>query len=124
MEERYEIELKNEIERFKTVELSQMRIEENKKYLKRIEKLKEEYQDEFNKKYDEIKKLKNELQERETNLYKEFEERNQKLKKNYEEKEKILEEKKQFLEKKYKTEKNENSIQMNKFNEELEDLKK
>ena len=124
MEERYEIELKNEIERFKTVELSQMRIEENKKYLKRIEKLKEVYQDEFNKKYDEIKKLKNELQERETNLYKEFEERNQKLKKNYEEKEKILEEKKQFLEKKYKTEKNENSIQMNKFNEELEDLKK
>ena len=124
LDERYEIELKNEIERFKTVELSQMRIEENKKYLKRIEKLKEVYQDEFNKKYEEIKKLKNELQERETNLYKEFEERNQKLKKNYEEKEKILEEKRMFLEKKYNNEKNETSIQINKFNEELEDLKK
>ena len=124
LDSRYEIELKNEIERFKTVELSQMRIEENKKYLKRIEKLKEVYQDEFNKKYEEIKKLKNELQERETNLYKEFEERNQKLKKNYEEKEKILEEKRMFLEKKYNNEKNETSIQINKFNEELEDLKK
>ena len=124
LNERYDIELKNEIERFKTVELSQMRIEENKKYLKRIEKLKDEYQEEFNKKYEELKKLKNELKERETNLYKEFEERNQKLKKNYEEKEKILEEKKLFLEKKYKNEQNENSIQMNKFNEELEDLKK
>ena len=32
MDLRYETDLKNEIERFKTVELSQMRIEENKKY--------------------------------------------------------------------------------------------
>ena len=124
LDSRYEIELKNEIERFKTVELSQMRIEENKKYLKRIENIREEYQKEFNKKYEEIKVLKKELKERELNLYKEFEERNNDLKKNYEEKEKILEEKRMFLEKKYNNEKNETSIQINKFNEELEDLKK
>ena len=124
LDSRYEIELKNEIERFKTVELSQMRIEENKKYLKRIENIREEYQKEFNKKYEEIKVLKKELKERELNLYKEFEERNNELKKNYEEKEKILEEKRMFLEKKYNNEKNETSIQINKFNEELEDLKK
>ena len=124
LDSRYEIELKNEIERFKTVELSQMRIEENKKYLKRIENIREEYQKEFNKQYEEIKALKKELKERELNLYKEFEERNNELKKNYEEKEKILEEKKMFLEKKYNNEKNETSIQINKFNEELEDLKK
>ena len=124
MDLRYETELKNEIERFKTVELSQMRIEENKRYLKNLEKLDEKYKEEYNKKYEELKKLKNEVKERELNLYKEFEERNYKLKKNYEEKEKILEEKKIFLEKKYKSEKNEASIQIIKFNEELEDLKK
>ena len=124
LDSRYEKELKDEIDRFKTVELSQMRIEENKKYLQRIEKLREEYQEEYNKKYEEIKKLRKELQERESNLYKEFEERNIKLKRNYEEKEKILEEKRMFLEKKYKNEKNETSVQIVKFNEELEDLKK
>ena len=124
LDSRYETELKNEIERFKTVELSQMRIEENKKYLMRIEKLRDEYQEEYNRKYEEIKKLKKELQERESNIYKEFEERNNKLKKNYEEKEKILEEKRIFLEKKYKSDKNETSVQIIKFNEELEDLKK
>lgn len=124
MDLRYETELKNEKERFKTVELSQMRIEENKRYLKNLEKLDEKYKEEYNKKYEELKKLKNEIKERELNLYKEFEERNYKLKKNYEEKEKILEEKKLFLEKKYKNEKNEASIQIIKFNEELEDLKK
>ena len=124
LDSRYETELKNEIDRFKTVELSQMRIEENKKYLMRIEKLRDEYQEEYNRKYEEIKKLKKELQERESNIYKEFEERNNKLKKNYEEKEKILEEKRIFLEKKYKSDKNETSVQIIKFNEELEDLKK
>ena len=124
LDSRYETELKNEIERFKTVELSQMRIEENKKYLMRIEKLRDECQEEYNRKYEEIKKLKKELQERESNIYKEFEERNNKLKKNYEEKEKILEEKRIFLEKKYKSDKNETSVQIIKFNEELEDLKK
>ena len=124
MDLRYETDLKNEIERFKTVELSQMRIEENKKYLKRIENLREEYQEEFNKKYEILKNMKKELQEKELKLYKEFEERNNQLKKSYEEKEKILEEKKLFLEKKYKNDKNETSMQISKFNEELFDLKK
>ena len=124
LDSRYEIDLKNEIERFKLVELSKMRIEENKKYSMRIDKLREEYQEEYNKKYEEMKKLKKELQEREINLRKEFEERSIKLKKDYEEKEKNLEEKKLFWEKKYKNEKNEASIQINKFNEELDDLKK
>ena len=124
MDLRYETDLKNEIERFKSVELSQMRIEENKKYLKRIENLREEYQEEFNKKYEILKNMKKELQEKELKLYKEFEERNNQLKKSYEEKEKILEEKKLFLEKKYKNDKNETSMQISKFNEELFDLKK
>ena len=124
MDLRYETDLKNEIERFKTVELSQLRIEENKKYLKRIENLREEYQEEFNKKYEILKNMKKELQEKELKLYKEFEERNNQLKKSYEEKEKILEEKKLFLEKKYKNDKDEASMQISKFNEELFDLKK
>ena len=124
LDKKYEQDLKNEIERFKTVELSKMRIDENQKYLKRIEKLREEYQIEYNKKYEEIKKLEKNIREKELKLYKDFEERNMELKKKYEEKEKILDEKKNFLDKKYNNEKNEMSIQIIKFNEELDDLKK
>ena len=51
LDEKYEQDLKNEMERFKTTELAQMRIDENKKYLMRIEKLRKEYQEEYNKKY-------------------------------------------------------------------------
>ena len=124
LDEKYEQDLKNEMERFKSTELAQMRIDENKKYLMRIEKLRKEYQEEYNKKYEEIKKIKENIKEKELKLYKDFEERNMELKKQYEEKEKILDEKKSFLDKKYKNEKNEMSVQIIKFNEELDDIKK
>ena len=122
IDKRYEEELKNEIERFKTVELSQMRIEENKKYLIKLEKLREEYQEEYNKKYEELKKLKNELEERELKLQKEYEERNMQLKTRYQEREKNLDYKENYLEKKYKND-IDISVQRIKFNEELNSLK-
>ena len=122
IDKRYEEELKNEIERFKTVELSQMRIEENKKYLIKLGKLREEYQEEYNKKYEELKKLKNELEERELKLQKEYEERNMQLKTRYQEREKNLDYKENYLEKKYKND-IDISVQRIKFNEELNSLK-
>ena len=122
LDKRYEIELKNEIERFKAVELGKMRIEEKKNYAIQIEKEKKECQDEYHKKYEELKKLQNELEEREIKLQKEYEERNRQLKNRYEEREKNLDYKEHYLEKKYKND-IDVSVQRIKFNEELNSLK-
>ena len=122
IDKRYEEELKNEMERFKSVELSQMRIEENKKYLIKLEKLREEYQEEYNRKYQDLKKLQNELEERELKMRKEYEERYMQLKIKYEEKEKNLDYKEKYLDKKYQSDMDV-SAQRIKFNEELNSLK-
>ena len=122
MDKMYEEQLKVEMERFKNLELSQMRIEENKKYLIKLEKLREQYQEEYNKKYEELKMLKNELNERALKLQKEYEERNMNLKNKYEEKEKNLDFKENYLEKKYKNDMD-ISLQRIKFNEELNSLR-
>ena len=122
IEQKYEQELKNEKERFKITELSQMRIEERKKYANELEKVREEYEEEKKKYYEECKKLQNELEKREKQLEKEYEERNNLMKKRYEEKEKNLEYKENYLEKKYKNDMD-ISVQRIKFNEELNSLK-
>ena len=72
-DKKYEEDLKNEIERFKNIELCNMRLEENKKYRDEIESLREEYEKIYEKKYDEIKKMKNILKEKESNLEKKYE---------------------------------------------------
>ena len=60
---KYKEDLKNEIERFKNIELSNMRMEENKKYIEKIEQIK--------KKYEEIKNMKKILDEKEKMIEKE-----------------------------------------------------
>ena len=72
-DKKYEENLKNEIERFKNIELCNMRLEENEKYRKEIESIREEYEKIYEKKYDEIKKMRNILKEKESNLEKEYE---------------------------------------------------
>ena len=72
-DKRYEENLKNEIERFKNIELCNIRVEENKKYCDQLESLREEYEKKYEIKYEEIKKMKNCLKEKELNLEKEYE---------------------------------------------------
>ena len=72
-DKKYEENLKNEIERFKNIELCNMRLEENEKYRKEIESIREEYEKKYEKKYYEIKKMRNILKEKESNLEKEYE---------------------------------------------------
>ena len=72
-DKRYEENLKNEIERFKNIELCNIRVEENKKYCDQLESLREEYEKKYEIKYEEIKKMKNYLKEKELNLEKEYE---------------------------------------------------
>ena len=74
-ENKYKENLKNEIERFKTIELSNMRLEENKKYIEKIEKIREEYENIYEKKYEEIKNMKKILDEKEKMLEKEQDKR-------------------------------------------------
>ena len=75
-DKRYEENLKNEIERFKSIELFNMRTEENKKYSDKIESIRKEYEDKYEKKYEEIKKLKDNLKVEKLNLEKEYEKKN------------------------------------------------
>ena len=72
-DKRYEENLKNEIERFKNIELCNIRVEENKKYCDQLESLREEYEKKYEIKYEEIKKMKTYLKEKELNLEKEYE---------------------------------------------------
>ena len=70
-ENKYKEDLKSEMERFKNIELSNMRMEENKKYLEKIEKIREEYESTYEKKYEEIKNMKEILNEKEKMIEKE-----------------------------------------------------
>ena len=118
LDKRYEKDLKNEIDRFKNYELSKVRIDEKKKYSIELEKVRDNYQEEYNKKYEELKRLQKELEDRESKLQNEYEERYKQLKKRYEEKEKALDAKENYLEKKYKNDMD-ISAQKIKFKEEL-----
>ena len=69
---KYKEELKNEMERFKNIELNNMRMEENKKYLEKIEKIRQEYETIYEKKYEEIKNMKKILDEKEIMLEKDL----------------------------------------------------
>ena len=56
MDKRYQEELKNEMERFKSSELGQLRIEENKKYTIKYQNKEDELQREYEKRYEELEK--------------------------------------------------------------------
>lgn len=64
MEQRYKSDYENQIKRFKEIELSQMRIEENKKYLSKIENLRDEYEKEYKEKYEKLKQKEEESNKR------------------------------------------------------------
>lgn len=72
-EAKYKIELDREILRIKEIELSNIRIEENKKYLKKIEDIRDEYEEEYNSRYENLKKRESEFNIRMANKEKEFE---------------------------------------------------
>jgi hypothetical protein len=72
-DKRYEENLKKEIESFKNIELCNLKLEENKKYLDKIEEIRKNYQKEYDEKYEEIEKMKNDLKEKKSKLEKEYE---------------------------------------------------
>ena len=50
LDNKYKEDLKNEMERFKNIELNNMRTEENKKYVEKIEQIRQEYDNKYEKK--------------------------------------------------------------------------
>ena len=72
LDNKYKEDLKNEMERFKNIELNNMRTEENKKYVEKIEQIRQEYDNIYEKKYDEIKNMKKILDEKEKMLEKDL----------------------------------------------------
>ena len=69
-EQRYEVQLKNEMERFKSIELSKLKNDLNEEYKIKYEKKIKECEEEYKKEYNELKKLQKELQEYESKLKK------------------------------------------------------
>ena len=108
-------ELKKEIEKFKSNELSKMRMEENEKYLIKLEELRNDFENEYKKKYEELKNLQKSMEERESKLANDYEEKYNQLRTQYEGKEKDLDNK-------YKNDMDV-SVQRIKFNEELNSLR-
>ena len=122
LEQKYQENLKNEMERFKSVELSQVRIDEKKKYTMKLDKEREIFKKEYDEKYEELKKLQNKLEERENNLRKDYDNRIKELETKYKEREKNLDYKENYLEKKYKNDMDA-SVQRIKLNEELNSIR-
>ena len=56
MEAKHKIDLDREILRIKEIEFSSIRIDENKKYLKKLEEIRNEYEEEYNQRYESLKK--------------------------------------------------------------------
>jgi hypothetical protein len=63
-EARYRSEMEREVQRIKEIEISQLKVEENRKYLKKIEEIRDEYAKEYNDKLETIKRREAELANR------------------------------------------------------------
>ena len=103
-DKKYQEQFKNEINRFQNIELSKMKVEENRKYSEKLEKLREEYEKEFKEKEDKLNQRINELNEKEIKLEKEYDNKQKEENKKIEEKIKLLEEKEKIIDLKYKNE--------------------
>ena len=68
LEEKYKEDIKNEIERIKKFEIGKVIIEQNQKYLEKIEKIRNEYEDKYENKIKEMHQKQKALKEKESKL--------------------------------------------------------
>ena len=68
LNEKYKEDIKNEIERIRSMEVGKVIIEQNQKYLERIEKIKYEYENKYELKIKELDKKRKELKEKENKI--------------------------------------------------------
>ena len=127
LEKKYKEELKNEIERIKNIEIGNINIEENKKYLDKIEEIRNEYETNYEIKNKELSKKEKELKEKVNNIEDSYIEKTKELNQKYQQKEDNLNQKESNFRKKcIKELKNikEKQISLDKKERELYVLKK
>jgi len=73
LEAKYKTDLDREILHLKEIELSSIRIEENKKYLKKLEEIRNEYEEEYTQKYENFRKRESDFSLKISNKEKEME---------------------------------------------------
>ena len=75
LENKYKEDLKNEIARIKSVEISKVLLEENQKYLEKIEKMRNEYESHYELKYKELNDKEKEIKEKGKVIQEEYREK-------------------------------------------------
>ena len=111
------------MERFKNIELANVRLEESKKYLQKIDDLRDEYQKEYDLKYKELKNMKDDLTQRELQLERDYEQKNFENNQKFQEKLKNLNDINIVNDKKYINEINQLNSEKNKLLEDIENLR-
>ena len=86
LDKKYKEDLKNEIERIKTVEIGKILIEENKKYLEKIEDIRNEYENNYQLKFLELNEKEKKLKEKDNNLEDKYREKTKELMEQYQNK--------------------------------------
>ena len=104
LDKKYKEDFENEIRLFKTIEISKIRLDENKKYNEMLEKIKEEYENENKLNNDKYLKENKELKNNYFNLEKEIEKKEYELRNEYENKLNDLKDKEKILIDKYENE--------------------
>ena len=86
LEKKYQEDLKNEIERIKTVEIGKIIIEENKKYLEKIELIRNEYENNYQLKFLELNEKEKKIKQKDNNLEDKYREKTKELLEKYQQK--------------------------------------
>ena len=79
LEKKYKEDLQNEIERIKSVEIGKVIIEENKKYLEKIENIRNEYEYNYQLKLKELNEKEKEIKEKGNSIQDEYKEKTREL---------------------------------------------
>jgi hypothetical protein len=126
LEEKYRTDLEREISHIKEVNFSEIRIEENKKYMKKLEEIRNEYEEEYSKKYEHLRKRESDLAIKFSNKEKEIEINNYEIRQKYLNQIEVLKLKQEELKLKYENDLNLLNMQKEKISlkeNELNDLR-
>jgi len=100
LNEKYKEDIQNEIERIKTMEVGKVMIEQNQKFIEKIEKVRKEYEDVYEIKNNELSQKIKDLKEKENNLKNEYIQKEKELILEYQKKLENLSKKEQDFNKK------------------------
>ena len=122
LNEKYKEDMQNEIERIKTMEVGKVMIEQNQKFLEKIEKVRKEYEEKYEIKNNELSQKIKDLKEKENKLQTEYVEKTKELMTQYQQKLENLSKKEDAFNKKCIKELNEIKEEKNALNKKDREL--